>query len=200
MPAITAAPVTYAEFCEIRQRVTKRTFKEVHSSEDTSSVASFESPKVNGFIVKALTACSRKKVEECDGLFLFSQDTIVSGLDEPIMGEVLIFDAQTGVEVYSSVIYRTPKFVEDFLKKVWLVWLRVRRPPFCPECKNIRMKIYQRRVNGKTWWGCRRDARHIKKGPIWRQWDIMLTGEEQAIAREMRADRAAIREAIAQKA
>jgi hypothetical protein len=166
--------------------------------EDVSDVVSFQSPEINGFVVKALTACSRRKVEECEGLSLFSQNEVVSGPDEPIMGEVLVFDVRTGMEVYFSIVYRTPTFVGDLINKVWLAWLRVRRPPSCPECKNVRMGIYQRRVNGKTWWGCRRDAAHGSRAPIWRQWDISLTGEERAIAQQMRADRVAIKKMMVQ--
>lgn len=196
MSGLKPTPITYGELCQIRLRLTKRTFREVHSSEETSDEASFESPVVNGFIVKVLTACSRKKTEACCAPSLFPGTEIVSGLNDPIMGQVLIFKVQTGQEVYSSIVYRTPTFVEDILKKTWLAWLRVRRPPYCPECKKILMEIYQKQVDGKTWWGCYRKAAHKSKMPITMQWDITLSGEERAIARAMRADRIAIQKAI----
>lgn len=200
MPALTPTLITCDELSQIRLRLTRRRFKEIHPSEDTSDVVSFQSPEVNGFVVKVLTACSRKKEEACRAPALFPDAGIVSGSDEPIMGEVLIFNTRTGREVYSSIVYRTPSFVEDLLAKAWLAWLRVQRPPRCPECKKVRMEICQVRVNGKTWWGCYRRASHSGKKPITMQWDIMLLGEERAIAQAMRADRAAIKKTIVRRA
>lgn len=197
VPAPVPTVITYDELCQIRQRITKRGFKEVHASDDPyDDEVSFCSPEINGFTVKVSTACSREKTEACCAPSLFPGMQIVSGSSEPIMGCVRIFDARTGAEVYSSVVYRTPTFVEDLLKKAWLVWLRVRRPPNCPECKT-RMKIFRRQVNGQTWWWCDRKAAHSNGEPIWRPWDVMLSGEERALARAIRAERAAIKKAIA---
>ena len=193
MPEATS--IVYSQYREIERRIKKRGFREERSFERSSDEICFESPEVNGFKVRILTACSLEKREECRGLSLFSDGDVVSGPTEPIMGQVLIIDMRTGVEVYSGVVYRMPNFVENLLKKVWLAWLRVRRPPRCPEC-NIRMEICRRRVNGQTWWGCRRAMAHSKKEPIGMPWDIMLSGEERAIVREMRKDRAAAKEAL----
>lgn len=179
-------PITYAEFCQIRQRLARQKFRRLAGT--SHHEVCFRSPEVNRFIVKVLTPCSSKKIKECEELSLFSGGGIVSGPTESIMGQVLIIDLRTGGEVYSSAVYRSPRFVDDFMKKIWLTWLRICHPPSCPEC-NIRMEIYRRRVNGQTWWGCRRDADHRDKKPIWMPWDIMLSSELKEIAKEMRKAR-----------
>lgn len=187
MPAPEAILCTYGEFNKDELRFRRQRFREVEGWGDEVVL---QSPEVNNFVIKVRTGCDRKKVEECRGLSLFSADDVVSlplGRD---MAHVAIIDTLTGVEVYSRVVYRTRTFHRDLFKRVWVTWMKVLDPPFCPECKT-RMEICKRRINGQTWWGCRSDAMHHHKKAIWFKWDVMLTDKALQFAREMRDARRA---------
>jgi hypothetical protein len=111
------------------------------------------------------------------------------------MAQVVIIDLRTGGEVYSSVVYRTRTFRRDIIKRVWVTWLKVCNPPSCPECRS-RMGICRRRVNSQTWWGCRNDAMHHKKEPIWVPWDAMLPDKALQFVQELRDERRAYEAAV----
>lgn len=185
MPVSEVVPYTYAEFCRDELRLKKRNFRE---AEFWGDEVIFESPRVNDFVIRVKTGCDHRKVNEYRRLPLFSEDKIVNLPIDRNMAYVAIVDMLIGGEVYSAVVYRARNFHRDLFKRVWITWLKVLGPPFCPECKT-RMEICRRRVNGQTWWGCRSSAMHSDHKPRWAPWDIMLSGEASEFAREMRNER-----------
>jgi len=191
-----AVSVTYRDFCEIAHRLRRRGFREISFSEEPSYEIGFVSIPRHGYAVKVWTTCEREKVERCSQLPLLSSDIVVGRPRYEDAGRVLIVSARDGREEYFAAdVHRTKNFVENFLKRIWVTWLRIVRPPCCPRC-NARMKIMRRRINGKTWWGCLNKEGHLPdKKPVWARWDIMLSDEVLALVKESRRSRNRYRKA-----